>query len=394
MRRKFAIAVIALSCLAGCSQTTPPDSKNAAAEQWNGARAAVLYSLANDQFKTGNYDKSRKTVAEALRMSPQNAELWILSAKLNIEQSQLELAQQDLGRAMEFAPDTAEPYYLRGVINQRWQKLEDAATDYQIASDKAPTELAYVLARAETLVAMDRSKEALSLLQEKQPYFENNPVIRDAAGQLLMQQKRYSEAVDTFRKASMLATDDLGIKERLAKALLFNNQHREAAEMLSRLTRDDRNMDRADLFVMLGEACMQADRPSEARAAFETATQVNPSSALAWQGVGKVALNASDLRRAELAIRKSVSLDPADSQSQLLLGYLRLKQSKLNEAMVAFRKAAALDDGDAVALCMTGYVFEQMGDQDQAMAFYAKALKLRPGDEMATKLMANIGLNE
>ncbi len=394
MRRTLAIAVIALSCLAGCSQTKPPDNKKAAAAQWNGARAAVLHSLASDQFKTGNYDKARQTVVEALKMSPQNAELWILSAKLNIEQSQLEVAQQDLGRAMEFAPEKAEPYYLRGVINQRWQKLDQASADYQFASEKAPAELAYVLARAETLVAMDRSKEALGLLQEKMPYFENNPVIRDAAGQLLMQQQRYSDAVDTFRQAAMLATDDLGLKERLAKALLFNNQHREAAELLNRLTRDDRNIGRADLYVMLGEACMQSDRPSEARGAFETATQINPSNAQAWQGIGKVALNANDLRRAELAIRKSVALDPADAQSQLLLGYMRMKQAKLNEAMVAFRKASALDQGDAVALCMTGYVLEQLGEQQQAMDLYAKALKLRPGDELATKLLANVGLND
>ena len=283
---------------------------------------------------------------------------------------------------------------LRGVINQRWQKLEDAASDYQIASDKAPTELAFVLARAETLVAMDRAKEALSLLQEKQPFFENNPVIRDAAGQLLMQQKRYSEAVDTFRKASMLATDDIGIKERLAKAMLFNNQSREAAELLSRLTRDERNAERSELYVMLGEACMQADRASQARAAFETAAQINPSSSLAWQGIGKVALNANDLRRAEMAIRKSLALEPADPQALLLTGYLRLRQSKLDEAMVAFRKAAALDQADAVALCMTGYILERMGDQQQAMDFYAKALRVRPGDELATQLMANIGLNE
>jgi len=394
MRGTLVIAALALSSLVGCSQTKPPDNKKAAVAHWSGARAAVLYSLANDQYKTGNYDKSRKTVMEALRMAPQNADLWVLSAKLNIEQSQLELAKQDLGRAMELAPDYAEPYYLRGVINQRWQKLEDAASDYQIASDKAPTELAFVLARAETLVAMDRAKEALSLLQEKQPFFENNPVIRDAAGQLLMQQKRYSEAVDTFRKASMLATDDIGIKERLAKAMLFNNQSREAAELLSRLTRDERNAERSELYVMLGEACMQADRASQARAAFETAAQINPSSSLAWQGIGKVALNANDLRRAEMAIRKSLALEPADPQALLLTGYLRLRQSKLDEAMVAFRKAAALDQADAVALCMTGYILERMGDQQQAMDFYAKALRVRPGDELATQLMANIGLNE
>ena len=48
------------------------------------------------------------------------------------------------------------------------------------ASDKAPADLAYVIARAEMLVELARTNEALALLQEKVNYFENSPAIRDA----------------------------------------------------------------------------------------------------------------------------------------------------------------------------------------------------------------------
>ena len=97
MRRRFAIALIAVSTLVGCSSQArkEPTQKQAALQQWNSARAGVFYSLATDQFKTGNYDKARQTVAEALKMSPENSAIWVLSAKLNIEQSQLEAAERD-----------------------------------------------------------------------------------------------------------------------------------------------------------------------------------------------------------------------------------------------------------------------------------------------------------
>lgn len=398
-RRILTTAVLVVAAFAGtmgCNSSSKkqPTQKEAAMKQWNDARASVLLTLARDQFKTGNFDKCRQTVAEALRMAPENPNLWVLSGKLNIEQGQLELAERDLKKAGELAPNAAEPHYLLGVIYQRWQRLDVALAEYQAASDKAPTELAYVLARAETLVALDKPKDALLLLSEKITFFDNNHVIRDAAGQLLMQQGRHAEAADMFRQATLLATDDMGLKERHAKALFFAQKYRESAELLSRLTRDELFAERVDLYAMLGEAYLNLGRTTDARAAFETATQLNPSSVVAWQGVGKVALGVNDLRRAELAIRKAVALDPGDAQNHLLMGYLRLKQDRPSEAMVSFRKASALDANDPVSLCMAGYVLEKAGQTQQAIEFYARALQVKPGDELATQLMAGVGVNE
>ena len=56
--------------------------------------------------------------------------------------------------------------------------------------------------------------------------------------------------------------------------------------------------------------------------------------------------------------------------------------------------AAALDPNDTVSLCMIGYVLEKAGKPREALGFYAQALKLKPNDEMATRLMADIQLNQ
>src|SRR5690606_18442747 len=120
---------------------------------------------------------------------------------------------------------------------------------YAMAAEKAPQELAYVLAQAEMLVTLDRPLEALSLLREKLPNFEHSPALRDAIGQLLIGQGRYDEAVEMLRQATVLATDDLAIRERLGLALVYAKRYREAHEVLSRLVREDRYARRADLLV-------------------------------------------------------------------------------------------------------------------------------------------------
>src|SRR5262249_9055421 len=154
---------------------------------------------------------------------------------------------------------------------------------YDHASTKAPSELAYVLAKAEMLVAMDRPAEALSLLQDKVLYFEHSAAIRDACGQLLVQQKRYGEAVEMLRQATILDNNtDLAIREPLAMAQYCNHQFREASELFARLLKDPKNKDRADLYLAQGECQFQLNRFGDARASFEAASRLNPSNVQFW----------------------------------------------------------------------------------------------------------------
>jgi Flp pilus assembly protein TadD len=387
-----AAVLIALST-AGCQNAKKKNSKEATA-RWNRARANVMYSLAKDQYKAGTFDKCRKTLDDALKMDTQNAQLRTLSGKLAIEQGQLELAERELEVARKFAPNDPEAYYLSGVVYQRWEKPERAYEFYTAANDRAPNELPYVLARAEMLVDLNRSDEALSLLTDKVQYFENSAPIRDAAGQLLTQKGKYKEAVEMFRQASVLEEEDPSFRERLGLALYYDKQYKEAGEVLSKLVAKEGYAGRADLLSALGECQLQTGQFRDARHTFENATKATPSNAKAWLGLGKAAMEMKDFRRAELAMKKSQTLEPTSAEAHLLQGYLRLRQNRMKEALAAFQKSSTLDPKDAVSVCMVGYVYEKTGRSDLAMKYYGKALKLKPNDPLASQLMAGVDLND
>lgn len=386
------LAVVLIA--AGCGGTKKPSQKEAAKLHWNQTRANVLLSLAKNQYAIGNFEKSRQTTDEALALDPKNAGLRILSAKLAIEQGRLEQAEYELKLARAAAPKNAEADYLSGVIYQRWQKPETAHNFYKSASEKSPAELSYVMARAEMLVAMDQPAEALTLLESKVVYFEHSATIRDAAGQLLVQQRRYKEGVEMLRQASILATEDLTIREHLALAMFYADQHREAADSLARLMKNDAYAKRPDLMAALGECQLQLGQYREARSTLETATQLDTASAGAWLSHAKAAMQLNDVKRAEISLRKALTLAPDSSEAHLMMGYMRLRQNRLADALPAFRKAAALDETDTVSLCMVGYALERMGKPEQAIQCYSKALRLKPNDEMASKFMASVNLND
>jgi superkiller protein 3 len=380
--------------LAGCNsnQSNSLAQKEYAKKQWNGARAGVLAGLAKDQYENGTFDKARVSIDDAIKLYPENPQFHILSARIAIEEGRLEAADKSLAQARQLDPRNAEADYLSGVVCQRWQKLDQAAEFYRAATEKQPQELAYLLAQAEMLVGLNRSDEGLALLQSKVIYFEHSPIIRDAVGQLLMQKGQYSQAVDMFRQASVLATEDMSIRERLAMAYMRTKQYNEAVDTLQRIVKNEEYSKRGDLFLALGEAQAQLRRTREARNNFNTATQLSPNEPAAWLGLGRVALELNDIKRAEISLRRAISIDPGNSEAHLLTGYVRLKQEKLDEALAAFKKASALDTTDPVSICMIGLVLEKKGNGAEALKQYARALKIKPGDELATRLMAEVQL--
>src|SRR5688500_648772 len=86
-----ALALAAASALAvgGCAPKKK-DDPHAAEKTWIGARSNVTLALAQDQYNGGNFEKARQTVDEGLRLTPESPQLRVLSAKLAIEQGQLE----------------------------------------------------------------------------------------------------------------------------------------------------------------------------------------------------------------------------------------------------------------------------------------------------------------
>jgi tetratricopeptide (TPR) repeat protein len=384
----FTMAGILISGCDGGGLT--PDQKLAANKQWNDARAGVLASLANDQYKSGNLDKCQESLNQALRLEPANASLQLLAARVCIEQGSLEMAQAHVAEAGKLEPRNAEVDYLNGVLQQRWHQPQKACDAYAVAAVKNPAELSYLLAQAEMLVQLNKPAEALNLLQSKTALFEHSGVIRDEIGQILVQQKRYDQAVIVLREACVLSNDDSGIREHLAFALLNDRQFPEAAELLTRLVKQPDYQKRGDLFAALGESQCQSHQFHESLASYQQATQLAAAVGGYWLGLAKLEVQMGDLPDADSAARKAISLDSSNGESQCLLGYIRLRQNQLPASLAAFQSAADLDPSDSVSVCLQGYVLSRMGRKSESQPLYARALQINPHDELAGRLMAGI----
>jgi Flp pilus assembly protein TadD len=391
---RVSVVIFVFGFIAGCQSTgnapkqRTPSQEAEAQKQWNDARANVLGGLATDQYRNGDFDRCQTTLDEALKMAPDSAELHLLSARVSIEQGKLEVAEAQLDLARKLAPENPQVDYLTGVLLQRWQQPQKAYDAYAAAAKKNPQELGFLMAEAEMLVALNKQSDAIDLLKSKVSSFEHSPAIRDALGQLLVEQGQFATAVPYLREASVLATEDQTIREHLGFALYYDKQFDQAADQFALLLKDDAYAKRADVFGVLGICQCMTGHLVDARQNLETAVQLDPASVGYWLALGRVSAQLNDLPRAELDARKALSIEPGNSEAHMLLGYVRLRENHLPQALSAFHTASQLETGDTVSLCMQGYVLEKMGRSDEAIQLYARALKIKPNDELAGRLIA------
>lgn len=383
----IAAALASLSLLVGCANQK--SQKQAAAEQWGRTRATVLLSLANDQFRSGNLDKSADTVNQAMAMDPTSVELHVLKARLEIEKGHLESAIRTIATARAISPENAEADYLLGVVHQRWQKPQEALDAYSAAARKKPDDIAYLMAQAEMLVTMDRQSEALDLLLARVVYFEHSAAIRDAIGQLYGQTGDPVKAIEYFRQASVLDSDDRSIRERFAIALFRSGQYAEAQSQFMRLLRDPESKDRVDLLVAAAKCEWELNMFIESRKHFEAAANAESTNPEAWLGVARTSIKLNDVRRAEVASQRAVMLRPESSEALLTQGYVKLRQGRFGDAADSFRRAAAADVTDSLSLCMLGVAMQKQGKEDLAKQWFESALSRNPADELALQLLAD-----
>src|ERR1043165_10218352 len=86
-----------IGVLTGCHDAKKEQSqKEKVTQQWNNARAGVVFAIAKQQFEGGDFDKCRQSLADTLKMEPRFVPALILQARVAIEQGQLELAEKAL----------------------------------------------------------------------------------------------------------------------------------------------------------------------------------------------------------------------------------------------------------------------------------------------------------
>jgi len=357
--------------------------------------AQVSYDQAKRAFEVGQFDRALREVRNALERYPDAAEYHLLHGRILLETHRLERALQAFDTAIEKNPESAEAHYFAGIIFQRWSNNERAFDKYMAASELDESNAQYLLAAAETMIALRRYSDARALVEPRMPYFEYNAALRHLLAQIAMLQGEPAFAASLFEQARMLNPDDAMLLEELAWAQYAAGRYGHCYESLKQLRQMSgfSSEQRSDLLHLEARCLMFLERHLDARSVYLELTRVAPTDPEVWIEFGALSWELADMRRVATSASRVIALAPDRFEGYLLRGVYSRSEGHLSDAARFFQQAIDRDPTQSISYLLLGQLNEQQGRSDAALAAYQKAVELSPNNSDAKALLAGLKRN-
>lgn len=366
--------------------------------RWNTVKSSIAIQMAEDQFNAGQLGLAQKTIEEAMANDLKNPQLWVMGGRIALEKSELETAYQRLAKAIEYGEEMegysqkkkAEPYYYQGIVDQRWQRYDSAKDKYILAYERDPENVAYFLAKCEMMVQLDQLAEAASELESKTSYFDQNATVRALLGHVYRRQGNHEKAALWFKQASMLAPEDMKLKEEVARSQMEVGRFGDAARGFKELINAEYGATRTDLHRLLAESYVKAGKLHEAKDQYTKLTGLDRTSIHDWSKLGELSYRLGDDGTALQAANRLINLAPDDHRGYLLAGMVWNKRDRLDRALSMFDRAAELAPNDTTPLILRGIALQKNDRPAAAADAYKQALSLDPDNKRAQHLLTSV----
>ena len=317
--------------LIGCAGPTKAgrEARANAHNRMDVVNANLAAQQARQQFEVGQLDSAIETIDAAIARFETNSKYHLLRGRILLEQHRLDAAYNALTRSAELVPELAEPYYFLGVLHQRWSEDEAALSSYKKAMECNPTHPQYLLAAAESLVALNQPDEAIALLQNAGKEFKHHPSIPALLGHIYLRNRNAAEATKYLVDSRMLGNDDEQILSLLATAQFQSGKYADCLFTISQL--HDKNGSLSFSFQRLQGKCLAATgRLVKGRDICLMVTRQTPDDAGAWIDLGYIAWEMRDYARVAMCGEKISQLAPEFQEGPLFEGIAAMHAGDIN----------------------------------------------------------------
>lgn len=382
-------AVLAITGCAGHGDYTQAHV-NAAADRMSQLKSGTEWQMAQQQFLSGELDKSLKTVDRSIALNDKVPKSHLLRGRILVEKGRLEEARKSFLNAETLDPSFVDTQYYLGIVHERFNDPEEALVRYQRAMQLDPTNPQYVVAASEMLVNIGKIDDAERMLQQHQSGFQYNAAIRQSLGHIAVMRGDAAKAVTLFSEAQLLAPDDLTIVEDLLRAQINNGEFVDAEYNVSKLLENDQYKERRDLRLIHARCLLNIDRPVEARSILIelTNTAQGAHDFETWIDLGQTCIVLDDRVRLKGVASRLVATAPERYEGHLFRAMYFKMEDNLPSALDAADAAVARSPVDANPLMLKGLILQAQGKKKDAQQAFAAAVQLEPNRQAAQQLLA------
>lgn len=385
------IILSAASMLLGCEGPTKAgkEARIQANARVNLMGAQIHYDQAQQTFRSGQFDRAMREINHAIARYPERGEYYLLKGRIELETHQLEAALKSLNMALEKNDQLADAHYYAGIVFQRWSDDEEAYNRYSNAAELDPSNVQYLLAAAESLIALGKFADARELIEPRVAYFEHNAALRQLQAQIALFEGDPEQAAMLYSQARLLNPDDDLLLEELIWAQyaagMYGRCHDNIKFLQGKLPQQ-----RPDLMHLEARCLAMMSRGIEARDVYMQLTRLRPADPVIWVELGTLAWELGDYRRVAMCSVQMIALAPHRYEGYMLKGVNERHRGRLDEAVTLFREATSRAPDVALPHLLLGQTLEQIGKPKEALLAYQNAIAAEPGSPEALELLRRL----
>jgi Flp pilus assembly protein TadD len=379
-----------LCSLAGCQTPTHAQAKVQAEQRWSQVRGQVKLQLARQQFERGLFEDSIKTLQEATTLDSTSADAYAMLAKANLELGKSTTAEQVLTAAEKMGLTSADLHYFRGVVLEQRNELDAALSQYVKACSLDATRVEYLLARIETLVALNRTQEALALADSSANQFDDDASIALLGARIAALTGDDKGALERFQNPSIQNAGSRVATEELGTLLATQGRCSETIRILQPLCDSSaKELDAPAVSAQarrtLAECYLTENQPKLAIGVLYDHAVANPADKASQLLLAKAGLAAGEYMTALQALEQAGRGSRSSPEVELLLATTHWKRNDLGSAESVLDQVLTTYPGDVDAWCLRGELLLELGRREEARSAFERATQIDPECGWAAK---------
>lgn len=361
----------------------------------------------------GEYERAVSLYTEILADDPENSELLIKLGKLHLSTMDYAQARIIFERLVKAEPHSFPGYYYLAKLYKELRFFRKAFEAYQKAlelnwSPQLAIETAVLYEEQELfadaigiyekMLADDQEIEtaggqlvriylkqneperALAVLQELRRNTMDSKRVDFTMGRILLEQKRYQEAIDLFEGVLAREPELEVARSILALAYYESGQAELAKEVLLRINRGDKGYDEA-LFMLVKIYSEEGDYDTAVRLIRQEIDEAEDDKLQYYSVLAALHEEQQDLEAAEFVLKEAMVVFPESTEAYFKYGMFLERSGRMDDAMAVMQKVLELNPKEPYALNYIGYTWADRGvNFALALEYIKEALTLRPED--------------
>ncbi len=350
-------------------------------------RAPLRIEYGQFETQSGNFTAAQSFFQDLTRQAPDYVPGWLGLAEVALDEKTLDDSSTAMDKVLAMDPDNADAFVLQARLNlaksdvpKATQELEQLAKLYR----QAPR-IHYQLALA--YIMGNQRDKALNQLHEVADLDPNFVQASFLLAQLELQVGDADSAVDLLKPLVTQRPNLVPAELLLAEAYRLQKNFDGALQICAQLEKS--LPQNPQIAVLAGTIYAQQQNDAAARQEFNRALQIDPDNADAQEGLAELDFAGQQYSAAQERIEKIIAKHPQQALPEVLLAKIYLAQAQTNRAEIALLKAAELPDG-APAYLMLAQLYSDANRDKDARDILNMALGKNPKDTAALMLLGVI----